>query len=660
MKLNEHNNENINDSNNDNNNNNNNNRFKRIRKAVLIFLAALTFFFGVLPKNENHQVEASITGTVGTGATLASIAVSFPAVYPVILVGFFGILLVGAAYENWDDIYAFGTAVSNELKILGHQASDFVSGSAVTMNLTLRNAINKAYDNLGDDLLIDKSYGNHQEIVGTTSGFVNFKEFSVARGKIPSSGASVLTSRSVAGSKYGFYVVNDEEFKTLDRDKYTAHIFRPFKINVSYTPTVDAPSAAYHDGYSNYRWPEITHKKNSAGKYFSSTITMTRTANSAGLKGFTSVKLIDNSKYYAEILSVDIPALGIGYTMEQVDTGNLSGTGYNSQTRERLSELFFPTVPNIEDEKIVFNPDLPITTGLTVLDLPEISDKTIESDEANEAKDVVSNARISALNSRVGSLENGLNTIKSTLANLPELIVSGITNLFSWLEGLLENILTAILNIPQTITNAISNLQTGLENLWGDLGAVWTGFGDTLANIGTFLDDALTGMLDNLVNAAGTMNNWLSGIYDNLVNAVGTFTGAIATGAENVITGVKTGVTTITDSIANTWTSAMEFVQGLIIPLEFAGFEPEINQLKELFFVKIEFITAPINAIKNIFNSPRSLYDIKFSMFEQEFYPFSQMFKSAVDYVKPFFNGIVVFLTLLNLYRRFSPREAFT
>ena len=435
---------------------------------------------------------------------------------------------MGAAYENWDDIYAFGTAVSNELKILGHQASDFVSGSAVTMNLTLRNAINKAYDNLGDDLLIDKSYGNHQEIVGTTSGFVNFKEFSVARGKIPSSGASVLTSRSVAGSKYGFYVVNDEEFKTLDRDKYTVHIFRPFKINVSYTPTVDAPSAAYHDGYSNYRLPEITHKKNSDGKYFSSTITMTRTANSAGLKGFTSVKLIDNSKYYAEILSVDIPALGIGYTMEQVDTGNLSGTGYNSQTRERLSELFFRQLRISKMKKIVFNPDLPITTGLTVLDLPEISDKTIESDEANEAKDVVSNARISALNSRVGSL----------------------------------------------------------ENLWGDLGAVWTGFGDTLANIGTFLDDALTGMLDNLVNAAGTMNNWLSGIYDNLVNAVGTFTGAIATGAENVKTGVKTGVTTITDSISNTWTSAMEFVQGLIIPLEFAGFEPEINQLKELFFCK--------------------------------------------------------------------------
>lgn len=268
-----------------------------------------------------------------------------------------------------------------------------------------------------------------------------------------------------------------------------------------------------------------------------------------------------------------------------------------------------------------------------------------------------------------GYIQNSIyyvqNAVNSIGSNITSAINSGMTYLLNGMENLWED--------AGTVINLGADVATGIGSAVGD---VLSGVLDGLVNVGNGIKNLTQDLLDSLINGVGALSGLMSDVLSGLVNGVGAITGVLGDIYTGVTTGVMSGINAATGAITNVWdairagaisiTDAIEaglvtvtdFVTSLIIEKDFDP-TPQFTEIKELFMVKINFITAPINALIDIFNSKGSLYDLEIKIFDQTFKPFGTFFSPAVDYVKPFFNGVVVFLTLLNLYRRFSPREAF-
>ena len=104
-------------------------------------LVTLLFTSAFKPK----EVRAD-AGVLSGGLLLGSLN---PAVLPWVVLGIVACLALGYTIEHWDDVMAVGGLVAEELDKMGHSVSDFVSGTSVKVDDTLKQAIKNAGAGLG-------------------------------------------------------------------------------------------------------------------------------------------------------------------------------------------------------------------------------------------------------------------------------------------------------------------------------------------------------------------------------------------------------------------------------------------------------------------------------------------------------------------------------
>ncbi|QTG33317.1 hypothetical protein GKC13_09870 (plasmid) [Streptococcus thermophilus] len=120
---------------------------KRILKKCQIWLCIILLIFGAVHKPKIVKADAGVL--TGGGMMIGALN---PAAIPVILIGLAACLLLGYTISNWDDIAAFGEAVANELKAMGHNIGEFISGTSVTVNSTFKEAVRRASNSTGDTI----------------------------------------------------------------------------------------------------------------------------------------------------------------------------------------------------------------------------------------------------------------------------------------------------------------------------------------------------------------------------------------------------------------------------------------------------------------------------------------------------------------------------
>lgn len=685
----------------------NEDKSSKFKKIILLFMTFLIFVFGVSPKHEKNKVEAFAVSSVA------------------LAVGTVAILAVGGAIVSQPIIEEYGEDILNEVEAAGAKINDFLKFDMktrllqFTMNAYLKNAIKNVTVNQVEEVKHFETHGYSKPIVSPIETPVSKPYYDSVRTtlingsvgyevdpNISLNGSFIhnILSQANSSADYGYITPVNFEFNVHSSHRFPRRIKIGFYDNVTnsvvgYFPELVIPANftgqfnAYEMYISGldvvYAWGTTTTPdqalsffdvdKNynlvlTGSQYYQNDVPInnlnisdfkiTSMAPDLPLQNtFSNVSydesvILDNIDENLEqgeeytILTSNQLVSSAG-TVSDVDVGNLIQTEEISSEDDGFLSSILAVLTNIYN----FIKGLPVAIATAFTGLADYLIDGIVAGLGVVGIDV--EPLIDSIGSFQAMVAGLFSSLSSTIYGAAADIISPINSIRSALMTLTSG---GYANLQALFGEAVSSLNTGLENLWEDAGAVWTGFGETLTNIGTFLDDVLSGMLDNLVNGVGVANDWLSNIYDNLVNSVGAFTGAIATGTENIITGIQTGVSSIATTIDTAISTAITSVTSLVVPaaVDIDEMGEQVDELKELFFVKIEFVTVPLNALQNIFKSPKSLYDVKFTFNDVDFYPFSTVFEPAVNYVKPFFTGVMAFLTILNLYRRFSPREAFT
>ena len=109
-----------------------------IAKKIKIWFCILLLVLGLVTKPREAKADAF---AIGGGMTLVSLN---PAVLPFAILGIAAFLLLGWTITNWDDIVAFGNQVAIELKALGGNIADYITGSSVKVNSTFKQAVQNA------------------------------------------------------------------------------------------------------------------------------------------------------------------------------------------------------------------------------------------------------------------------------------------------------------------------------------------------------------------------------------------------------------------------------------------------------------------------------------------------------------------------------------
>lgn len=227
--------------------------------------------------------------------------------------------------------------------------------------------------------------------------------------------------------------------------------------------------------------------------------------------------------------------------------------------------------------------------------------------------------------------------IFGALGNMPAAIATGIGNAFGWLQGLLTNIWNAILGIPAAVAGAMSGL-------WVDAGLVWSGIKDSVNATNNWLNNVLTGALDGLSNG-----------IDNLARV---FQDTWA-GIESGLAAIGQNVLALPQTLLDDLTEIKTVVTALAIPtaLDMSTYTNKMDELRQNMTSKFEFITLPVQQIKSVFASPKSLYDVKFTVLKQDVYVLPRMFEPVVNITKNVLTGSAVISTFISIYRRFTPEE---
>lgn len=109
-----------------------------VAKKIKIWFCIVLLVLGLVVKPKEAKADAV---AIGGGMTLISLN---PAVLPFAIIGITAFLLLGWTITNWDDIVAFGNQVAIELKALGGNIADYITGSSVKVNSTFKQAVHNA------------------------------------------------------------------------------------------------------------------------------------------------------------------------------------------------------------------------------------------------------------------------------------------------------------------------------------------------------------------------------------------------------------------------------------------------------------------------------------------------------------------------------------
>lgn len=432
---------------------------KILKKVQIIFAVILLCYNAIfIPKTNVVRADGGATAIAG-GLALGGLN---PAVWPFIIVGVVACVILGLAYENREELQALGQSVAAELNKMGASIYDFVSGTSVTVNDTLKQAVYNAVDGMGST------------IPGYVEGsYFGSGKFSVYGGGVSSGSISLVR---IPGFQNNFWLLSPNASLPVSVKEKGDIGFTTLTVTVNIQPVTSSKGLRVNfDFYSGgqIRPDSENIQTDESGNVIS--ITNIYSGHSTKhIKASSGIYLRTNSsieKY--NVTSFSIPELGIGVTAPDIPTNKIRENEYDVKTRERVADVVFGGTV----ETITFRPDVNLSE-VTALSLPTVTDKTYNTDQIRTLEELQAGAT-----SEAGSTATtgALATPGSTTGLLD------LSGLWDWLRKIWE----AILGIPAALLAGLQAMWQALTKILSDILKAIIGLGEA---IGTYILDGLKAM----------------------------------------------------------------------------------------------------------------------------------------------------------------------
>lgn len=426
-----------------------------ITKKIKIWFCIILLVLGLVTKPREAKADAF---AIGGGMTLVSLN---PAVLPFAIIGITAFLLLGWTITNWDDIVAFGNQVAIELKALGGNIADYITGSSVKVNSTFKQAVQNAREkDTYPSTVGGKGY------TGTLTTDIGLHQKSVINLVNTPYGTPDLL---IGNTTLGYY-----DSMTLS-EKETAIVIPKISFEVTFEPIEESLLKGVYLIASNGTkiTPEsLTVLKNQDGMV----IGYKGYHDRSDLKARSFVLNLGATEFIDFFIkSVKVPELNINKTAEPVHLDNLKSSGIDSATVNEYIDTAFPS-----EETVTFNMDANVT-DTTLLNLPNISDKVYTdaqvktlTDIQTKTEDTIDTTTDPSATTNTGfwdSLWNWLKKLLDAILAIPGAILAGLQALWDTLIKWLTDIWNAITAIPGAISTAWTDALTwafGVDQAWLD------------------------------------------------------------------------------------------------------------------------------------------------------------------------------------------------
>ena len=440
-----------------------------ILKKFKIWFCIVLLVLGLVVKPKEAKADAF---AIGGGMTLVSLN---PAVLPFAILGIAAFILLGWTITNWDDIVAFGNQVAIELKALGGNIADYITGSSVKIDNTFKRAVQNAskkdlvsssVDGVTYTGTLTTDIGQHRKPVfrlvnapyGTTLLLIGNRSLGYEEQKTPWSSKgyelSVLES-AICIPRISFEVT----FDPISESNLNG-VYLSARDGIKITPeslTVLKNQDGMVIGYEGYH-----DRSDLKAKRFD---------------------LILDAKQTIDIFitSVKVPELNINKTAEPVHLDKLKTSGIDSATVNEYIDTAFPS-----EETVTFNMDANVA-DTTLVNLPNVSDKVYTDTQIKTLSDIQTgvdtNTRTetttdtttgSSATTNTGfwdSLWGWLKKLLDAILAIPGAILAGLRALWDTLIKWLTDIWSAITAIPGAISTAWTDALTwafGVDQAWLD------------------------------------------------------------------------------------------------------------------------------------------------------------------------------------------------
>lgn len=473
---------------------------KFLKKVVTCLCVLILLITGSRPrtvKAEAMTIGGGLTYLAGAGAASASL--------PILIIGLAAILILGLVVTNWDDIAAFGNAVSLELEYGGYALSDFVSGTSVKIDSAFKNAVLKAYQKTGSTMT--KYYPITDYAGGTVvkTGLLNTKDRLDAAVYLEYLDHDFPYSMNVVNDIYGLsnlFLSNapSEKWKSLNGD-YTGinqYVLNSITIIASFEPTT--AKVAFFNLINLGTQKEVRDENGNLTKLILS-ITAAEVAEFVGnTEHFSEYAAALASDKPITITDISIPELGIGSVREEISTANMMQTAMEVKTAEQYINVAFPNASTT----VTFNTQANVI-GATLPQIGTLSDYGLtgaQTDELARVRAGTATGTLTGAQTATGTLTGAgtgwldkilefLKKLLDAILAIPGLILDGLKALWDWLAKILQ----AILAIPGGIIGVLSKIWEFLQ---------------TLSKV---ISNAITGALTWAFGIDGT---WLKGRIESL------------------------------------------------------------------------------------------------------------------------------------------------
>lgn len=477
---------------------------KVLKKLKIIFLIILTLFaFFHRPKEAKADVLAA-----GGGMYLMAVN---PALLPVVIVGLTACILLGFTISNWDELQAFGASVVKELGALGGSISDYVSGTSIKIDSTLKKAAISAYRKTG------KTLPKYQKLVDYTGGTV--VHTGTINGPDVYDAAAILEYLDIDFKYFGNVVngVDSGDKSNIFLSSSTGTAAAQYNLSEITVITTIAPTSGTPVYFENTGLATTTYERNAQGQIvqLSTTLTAQEIADFVGSDTSTPFAIGIASDVPVTIKDVTIPQLGLGNNLGTVSTDSMLATAVSLNAVDEYATTAFPSTT-----KVKFKTDVDVR-GATLTGLSDISDVSltgsqIKSLEGIQAKTATNSEASPETGSNSSSnmgfwslLWSWLQKIWEAIVAIPSLIVDGIKALVSGITSLLSQIWDIIKAIPGLVIDGFSYLP-------GWLSKIWTG----ITSIPGAIVSGVTGFLNGLLEGVQSIGTAIGELGNVILNAI--------------------------------------------------------------------------------------------------------------------------------------------
>ena len=467
---------------------------KFLKKVVTCFCIVMLLFTSAFKPKE---VRAD-AGVLSGGLLLGSLN---PAVLPWVVLGIVACLALGYTIEHWDDVMAVGGLVAEELDKMGHSVSDFVSGTSVKVDDTLKQAIKNAGAGLGSTAPVPSTLVYKGGLI-TYTGVVKSNSVKMMVGGGPTATLYIGTEKptynwfySAENFKEGIDYIVPQLTVKVDLEPTDSEVkLKTVTSSGTSAAGVDYNVGRNEKGQINYLSATIAHKGKGIAR---------------------SVFLDVPSGNDVVVKAVSVPEIGLGERMT-VSTEKLKQGAIDSSSVDQYIDTAFPK----NNETVTFKKDAQVAS-LNLSALPSVSNKTYSDSQLRELDKIRAGTATGTLTG--AQTATGALTATGTLTGAQTATGTLTGAGTGWLDKILEflkKLLDAILAIPGLILDGLKALWDWLAKILQAILAIPGGIIGVLSKIWEFLQ-TLSKVISNAITGAltwafGIDGTWLKGRIESL------------------------------------------------------------------------------------------------------------------------------------------------